>query len=49
MSKSESTHEAHDKPTGECPEYFCHGAVLMVEAKDVTDEVIEYTVDLVDS
>lgn len=49
MSMSTETHEAHNHPTETCPAYLCPGAVLMVTAKDVTDEVIEYVVDLVDS
>ena len=43
------THEAHVIRTEECPVYSCEGILMVVEAKDVTDEIIEYTVDLVDA
>ncbi len=49
MSRAEDTHTAHDKPVdGICPEYFCPGALLMVAAADVTEDVIDYVVELVD-
>lgn len=47
--QSYDTHPAHDLPTETCTEYVCNGVFRMVEAADVTDEVIEYTVELVDA
>jgi hypothetical protein len=47
--KSYDTHEAHDLPTEECTEYVCNGILRMTEAAHVTDEVIEFTVDMVDA
>jgi hypothetical protein len=47
--RSEDTHAAHDWPSEGCAEHGCNGAVLMVEAKDVTDEIIDHVIDVTDA